>query len=84
MKEGPEEAYEKQIARENWLKEQGFKVIRVTPKEIDRNEVAVVRRVLDMLEMESQTLREVPLLYQPKGPSQQQFFPAALAARLGI
>lgn len=84
MKEGPEEAYEKQINRENWLKEQGFKVIRVTPKEIDRNEVAVVRRVLDMLEMESQTLREVPLLCQPKGPSQQQFFPAALAARLGI
>lgn len=81
-KKKPAEAYAKQINRENWLKEQGFKVIRVTPKEIDRNEVLVVRRVLDMLEVESQTPRQVPRLYQPKGPSRQEFFPVALAARL--
>ena len=84
MKEGPEEAYAKQIARENWLKEQGFKILRVTPREINRNEVAVVRRVLDALEEDSRTLREVPRLYQPKGPSRQEFFPGVLAKRLGI
>ena len=84
MKEGPEEAYAKQIARENWLKEQGFKILRVTPREINRNEVLVVRRVLDALEEDSRTLREVPRLYQPKGPSRQEFFPGVLAKRLGI
>lgn len=84
MKERPEEVYAKQIDRENWLKEQGFKILRVTPREINRNEVAVVRRVLDAIGEDSRTLREVPRLYQPKGPSRQEFFPGALAKRLCI
>lgn len=84
LKERPGEMYAKQLDRENWLKEQGFKILRVTPSEINRNEVAVVRRVLDMLEEESRHLREVPRLYQPQGPSRQEFFPGALAMRLGL
>ena len=84
LKERPGETYAKQLDRENWLKEQGFKILRVTPSEINRNEVAVVRRVLDMLEEESRRLREAPRLYQPQGPSRQEFFPGALAKRLGL
>lgn len=83
LQKKPGEAYAKQVDRENWLREQGFKIIRVTPDEINRNEVAVVRRVLDMLDEDSRPLREAPRLYQPKGPARQQFFPLELAARLG-
>ena len=84
LKHNAEEAAQDQLDRENWLKEQGFKILRVTPSEINRNEVAVVRRVLDMLEEESRRLREAPRLYQPQGPSRQEFFPGALAKRLGL
>ncbi len=79
----PEDVVLKQLEREDWLREQGFKVLRVRTGEIDRNEVEVVRRVLDKLEEESRPLREQPRLYEPGGPRRQQFFPQALAEQLG-
>lgn len=79
----PEDVVLKQLEREDWLREQGFKVLRVRTGEIDRNEVEVVRRVLDKLEEESRPLREQPRLYEPRGPLRQQFFPQALAEQLG-
>ena len=79
----PEDVVLKQLEREDWLREQGFKVLRVRTGEIDRNEVEVVRRVLDKLEEESRPLREQPRLYEPRGPRRQQFFPQALAEQLG-
>ncbi len=79
----PEVVVLKQLEREDWLREQGFKVLRVRTGEIDRNEVEVVRRVLDKLEEESRPLREQPRLYEPRGPRRQQFFPQALAEQLG-
>lgn len=79
----PDDVVLKQLEREDWLREQGFKVLRVRTGEIDRNEVEVVRRVLDKLEEESRPLREQPRLYEPRGPLRQQFFPQALAEQLG-
>ena len=79
----PEDVVLKQLEREDWLREQGFKVLRVRTGEIDRNEVEVVRRVLDKLEEESRPLREQPRLYEPRGPRRQQLFPQALAEQLG-
>lgn len=79
----PEEVVLKQLEREDWLREQGFKVLRIRTSEIDRNEVAVVRRVLDKLEEESRPLREQPRLYEPRGSLRQQFLPQALAEKLG-
>ena len=79
----PEDVVLKQLEREDWLREQGFKVLRVTTSDINRNEVEVVRRVLDKLEEESRPLREQPRLYDPRGPRCQQFFPQALAEKLG-
>ena len=79
----PEDVVLKQLEREDWLREQGFKVLRVTTSDINRNEVEVVRRVLDKLEEESRPLREQPRLHEPRGPRRQQFFPQALAEKLG-
>lgn len=48
-----------QLARENWIRMQHYDVIRVTPRELLRNEVAVIREILDLKEHSS--LLDAPL-----------------------
>lgn len=44
----PHEVVMKQLARENWLREQGYEVIRLFPVEILRDEEGCVQRVLEL------------------------------------
>ena len=48
-----------QLARENWIRMQHYDVIRVTPRELLRNEERVVREILDLKEHSS--LLDAPL-----------------------
>lgn len=48
-----------QLERENWLRLQHYAVVRVTPRELLRNEVAVIRRILELKEHAS--LLDAPL-----------------------
>ena len=42
----PHEVLMRQLARENWLKEQGYEVIRLFPAEILKDETACIKRVM--------------------------------------
>lgn len=48
-----------QLERENWLRLQGYAVVRVTPRELLRNEAAVIRRICELKEHAS--LLDAPL-----------------------
>lgn len=58
----PHETVIKQLERENWLKEQGYEVLRLFPSEILRDEARCVQRVL---EAKKRADARGPVLVQP-------------------
>lgn len=47
LEDRPTEVVRRQLARENWLREQGYEVIRLATGEIIRNELLCLRRVVE-------------------------------------
>lgn len=76
----PLRAVDDQRTREDWIREQGYLVVRVKTEEIDRNENAVLRRIDKKLQQagERPNVDEPARYYIPPGPGRQEFFSQSL------
>lgn len=75
--EDPVEAGRHQRTREDWLREQGYEVLRVYPGQIRRNELAVIQRLRASWDRAQQRLpvSEAAGLWNPSGPGRQVHLP---------
>lgn len=76
------EAVKRQRTREDWLREQGYEVLRVYPSQIRRNELAVIQRLRACWDRAQQRLpvSEPAWQWYPQGPGRQVHLPAGLAS----
>lgn len=82
FEQDPVEAGRRQRIREDWLREQGYEVLRVYPSQIRRNELAVIQRLRECWGRAQQRVpvSEPAWQWYPQGPGRQVHLPAGFAA----
>lgn len=82
----PDKVYKEQVLREDWLREQGYVVLRVHTWELDIDEAAVLRRIREKLPVADRLLPvvELPRLAELNLVGRTAFFPQRLIDALHI
>lgn len=82
----PDKVYKEQVLREDWLREQGYVVLRVHTWELDVDEAAVLRRLREKLRTADRVLPvlESPRLVESNFRGRTAFFPQRLIDALHL
>lgn len=82
----PDKVYKEQVLREDWLREQGYVVLRVHTWELDIDEAAVLRRLREKLRTADRLLPvvELPRLAELNLVGRTAFFPQRLIDALHL